>query len=95
VNSQDETYDDETVKRAKISTTNYLKSNFENIQSVEITKVYQNEMGGMTVEGKVNNGDGEFSTGIEKDFSVGNVGVNEKFPNRKEECAKNTCEYEY
>ncbi|MBF0707686.1 DUF1433 domain-containing protein [Alkalihalobacillus hwajinpoensis] len=93
--SSQETYDEETIAKAESSTLNYIKSNFKKIQSVEITNVYQNEMGGMTVEGSVNNGEGTFSAGIENDFSVGSVGVSETFPDRKEDCMERTCTYEH
>lgn len=92
--SSHETYDDETITKAEASTQNYIQSNFQEIQSVEITSVYQNEMGGMTVEGSVNNGKGTFSAGIENDFAVGSIGVSEAFPARKEDCMKRTCSYE-
>ncbi|MGG1686844.1 hypothetical protein [Pseudalkalibacillus sp. NRS-1564] len=93
--SSHETYDEETIAKAEASTQNYIKSNFKEIQSVEITTVYQNEMGGMKVEGSVNNGEGTFSAGIENDFSVGSVGVSETFPDRKEDCMERTCTYEH
>ncbi|MDP4549677.1 DUF1433 domain-containing protein [Alkalihalobacillus macyae] len=93
--SSNKAYDQETITNAEASTQNYIKSNFEEIQSVEITSIYQNEMGGMTVEGSVNNGKGSFSAGIENDFSVGSVGISEEFPDRKENCMKRTCSYEY
>ncbi|QHA91104.1 hypothetical protein [Bacillus sp. N1-1] len=92
--SSSETYDDKTIAKAEASTQNYIESNFKEVQSVEITTVYQNEMGGMTVEGSVNNGEGTFSAGIENDFSVGSVGVSETFPDRKEDCMERTCSYE-
>ena len=68
-------------------------NNYEEIESVEVTKVYQSEMGGLNVDGTINDGEAEFSAGIENDFSVGSIGLGEGFPKMKDACRDQTCDY--
>ncbi|MBF0707697.1 MULTISPECIES: DUF1433 domain-containing protein [Bacillaceae] len=93
MNSQSENYDDETKRKAKESVESFLVNNYENINSVEFTNVYQSEMGSLNVDGTINNGESDFSAGIENDFSIGSIGLGEGFPEIKEECREETCDY--
>ncbi|MYL64350.1 hypothetical protein GLW07_13415 [Bacillus hwajinpoensis] len=88
-----EEYDDETKTKAKKAVESFLMNNFEHIVSVEFTHVYQSEMDGLNVDGTINGGEAEFSAGIENDFSVGSIGLGEGFPEIKEECQEETCDY--
>ncbi|MGG1686846.1 DUF1433 domain-containing protein [Pseudalkalibacillus sp. NRS-1564] len=88
-----EKYDDETKTNAKKSVESFLMNNYEHIDSVEFTNVYQSEMGGLNVDGTINDGEAEFSAGIENDFSVGSIGLGEGFPEIKKACLVETCDY--
>lgn len=92
MNSQSDNYDDETKNKAKESVKSFIFNNYEDIESVEFTKVYQSEMGGLNVDGTVNDGVARFSAGIENDFSVGSLGLGEGFPDMKEECKEQICD---
>src|SRR5699024_9818286 len=77
-------YDKETIEKAEATAKSYLENNYIDIKSVEIEKVYRGEMGGMRLKGTVNN-KYEFSMGInESDFTVGSMGGEKGFPDRKE-----------
>ncbi|MGG1686835.1 hypothetical protein [Pseudalkalibacillus sp. NRS-1564] len=92
MNSQSENYDDETKEKAKEAVRSFVVSNYEDIDSVEITKLYQSEMGGLNIEGTVNDGAAEFKAGVRNDFSIGNLSPGEKFPDMKEECKEQICD---
>lgn len=86
-------FDEDTTKRAGETAESYVKSNFQDIETVEIKKVYRGPMGGMVVDGVVN-GQYEFDLGMdEDDFTVQSGGYGEGFPNRKEECKNKSCDY--
>ncbi|MDP4549675.1 DUF1433 domain-containing protein [Alkalihalobacillus macyae] len=86
-------YDDETKIKAKKTVERFLMNNYENIDTVEFTSVDQSEMGGLNVDGTINDGEAEFSAGIENDFSVGSIGLGEGFPEIKDACMVETCDY--
>ena len=91
MNSAD--YDKGTIEKAEAVAKSYLENNFTDIESVEIEKVYRGEMGGMVVDGKVNN-TYEFSMDVnESDFTFGSMGVGKGFPDLKEECIRKSCDY--
>ncbi|MDP4549684.1 hypothetical protein Q9251_02165 [Alkalihalobacillus macyae] len=90
-NTHSEDYDNETKEKAKASVEEFITSNYEEIDSVEMTRVYQSEMGGLNVDGTVNGGAARFSAGIESDFSVGSLGLGEGFPEMKEACKERIC----
>ncbi|WP_181917356.1 DUF1433 domain-containing protein [Virgibacillus dokdonensis] len=75
MNSNNETYDDTTKEKATEAVKQYLKNNFEGIESVKIDKIYQSPMGGLTVDGNVNEGVADFSAGVENDYTVGSIGL--------------------
>jgi len=86
-------YDKETIEKAEATAKSYLENNYTDIESVEIEKVYRGEMGGLRIKGTVNN-KYEFGMGInESDFTVGSIGGEKGFPDRKEECKDKSCDY--
>ncbi|WP_283152666.1 hypothetical protein [Guptibacillus hwajinpoensis] len=91
--SQGNDYDEETIDKAKKSVERFILHNYEEIESVEITRSYESEMGGLNVDGTINGGEAEFSAGIENDFSVGSIGLGEGFPEIKKACLVETCDY--
>lgn len=78
-------YDKKTTAEASETAENYLKENYQDIESVEIEKVFRSPMGGMKVNGTVNN-QFNFSLGLEEsDFSIRGNATGEGFPARKED----------
>lgn len=76
-------YDKETIEKAEIAAESYLKEKYTDIETIEIEDVYQGEMGGLRVKGTVNKKH-EFSMGVnESDFTIGSIGTEEGFPERK------------
>lgn len=90
MNSED--YDQETIDNAKKAVESYLNNNYQNIESIEIKDVYENPMGGMSVDGTVNESF-KFNIGLNNDFTVGVSGLGKGFPDKKEECKNKTCDY--
>lgn len=86
-------YNQEEINKAKATIESYLKSNYENIESVEINEVYKGPMGGMRIEGTVNKKYG-FEAGVEEnDFTIGSISEKKGFPDLKDECKNKTCDY--
>ena len=70
---------------AESAAENYLKENYQNINSVEILEMRESPMGGMMIEGTVNN-QAEFVISMdEESMIVGSIGKREGFPDRKED----------
>lgn len=90
--SQGNDYDEETIDKAKKSVERFILHNYEEIESVEITRSYESEMGGLTIEGTVNDVAAEFTAGVRSDFSIGHLAPGEDFPDRKEACKEQICE---
>lgn len=90
--SQGNDYNEETIELAKESVERFIIHNYEEIDSVEITKSYESEMGGLTIEGTVNDGSAEFTAGVRNDFSIGHLAPGEDFPDMKEGCKVQICE---
>ncbi|MBF0707692.1 DUF1433 domain-containing protein [Alkalihalobacillus hwajinpoensis] len=90
--SQGNDYDKETIDKAKKSVERFIAHNYEDIGSVEITSSYESEMGGLTIEGTINDGEAEFTAGVRSDFSIGHLAPGEDFPNMKEACKEQICE---
>ncbi|SDM67555.1 DUF1433 domain-containing protein [Sediminibacillus halophilus] len=91
VNSPNNSYNEETKEKAIEAVEKYLQNNFVGITSVQVTDIYQSPMSGLTVDGNVNDGEADFSAGVESDYTIGSIGVSKEFPERKEECKENTC----
>ncbi|WP_077305673.1 DUF1433 domain-containing protein [Terribacillus halophilus] len=92
VNKYGESYDEETVVQAKETAESYIKSNFKDVQSVELKEPYQSPMGSLSIEGTVN-GKADFTIDFNNDFTVAMVGKKEGFPERKDECIERVCDY--
>ncbi|MBN8208947.1 hypothetical protein JI666_09335 [Bacillus sp. NTK071] len=93
MNSQSENFDDEKKEKAKEAVKSFVVSNYKDIDTVEITKLHQSEMGGLNIEGTVNHGRAQFKAGVRNDFSIGNLSVGDEFPDIKEECKERLCAY--
>ena len=86
-------YNQEAINKAEKVVESYLKSNYKNIETVEVNVIYKSPMGGITADGTVNKVY-EFNIGIEEsDFTIGSIGEGKGFPDRKEECKDKTCDY--
>ncbi|HLR68984.1 MAG TPA: hypothetical protein VK105_18015 [Virgibacillus sp.] len=86
-------YDEETTKKAEKTAESYVKSNYQDVETVEIEKVHESPMGGMMVDGSVNS-KYEFSIGMdEDDYTVQSIGVKHGFPDRKNKCEEKECDY--
>jgi len=91
VNSHD--YDEEIIIKAEEIAENYIRSNYENIETIEFIAVEENSMGAMQVKGVVN-GNAEFTVNTdEESFEVGSIVTKGGFPDRKEECKNGGCDY--
>ncbi|WP_405099989.1 hypothetical protein [Oceanobacillus sp. FSL H7-0719] len=87
-----DSFDDETITKFKSVTEYYIKSNFETIESIEIDDPYISKMGATKIDGIVN-GQGRFSITLNDDYSVAGISLKEGFPERKEECKDQVCDY--
>ncbi len=86
-------YDEETITKAEAIAGSYLRNNYKDIETIEIEKVYTGQLGGMEVDGTVNN-KYPFSIGVdETDFTINRIGEGEGFPERKEACKVKSCDY--
>ncbi|HLR68982.1 MAG TPA: hypothetical protein VK105_18005 [Virgibacillus sp.] len=86
-------FDKETTTKAGETTESYMTNNFQDIETVEIEKVYRDPMGGMSIDGTVNE-QYEFSLGMdEDDYTVQSGGYGEGFPDFKKECEDTVCDY--
>lgn len=89
----DNSYDEETIVKAEAAAKSYVENNFRNIESVQLEEPYQSPMGGMKVDGTVNDGQSDFSISLNNDFTVGSISLGEGFLERFEECSKKNCDY--
>ena len=91
MNSAD--YDKETIEKAEAAAKSYLKNNYEDIKSIEIEKTFKGPLGGLNVEGTVNE-KYFFNLDVEQpDFNIGSIGVRKGFPKKKAECKEKDCDY--
>ncbi|WP_166000791.1 hypothetical protein [Bacillus sp. Cs-700] len=92
MNSNEEKYDEETVKEAKENVTSYINNNYANIDNLIVNDPYEAEMGIITVEGKANGED--FSVSLDTELKIAGVAIqSENFPEKKEECQEKICDY--
>jgi hypothetical protein len=92
VNDNNETYDEATTKEALTTAESYIRNNFS-IENVSLEEPYQTEMGGMAIDGTVNNEE-EFTININEDFTVDGLAIRSKnFPPRKKGCEEKICDY--
>jgi PBP1b-binding outer membrane lipoprotein LpoB len=91
VNENNDTYNEETVEKAKKTTEDYLRNNYVDVRSIELDEPYQSQMGSLSIEGTVN--DKGFTIHLNEDFTVSSIGKKEGFPNKREECKERDCAY--
>ena len=87
-----DSFDDETITKFKSVTEYYIKSNFETIESIEMDDPYISKMGATKIDGIVN-GQGRFSITLNDDYTVAGISLKKGFPERKEECKDQVCDY--
>lgn len=76
---QAETYDEETKREAMETAESYLVHNFE-INEISLDEPYQTEMGGMAIDGNVNQNE-KFTINLEEDLTVAGLAIrSEDFP---------------
>ncbi len=96
VNTKNQDYDDETINKAIQSAENYIKNNFKDIEKIHFSDDHKSPMGGFTVRGYVNdNKDANFdmTVEIENNYNIPSMGMGKGFPERKEECIDQICDY--
>ncbi|WP_176087305.1 DUF1433 domain-containing protein [Virgibacillus dokdonensis] len=96
MNSNKETLDENTIRKAKNTAESYLKNNYKNIDKIEFSDNYSSPMAGFMIRGIVNNNkEANFSIDMDvnNNFEIGSVGTGEKFPDMKEECKDEDCDY--
>jgi hypothetical protein len=91
VNENDDTYDKETIEKAKKTTEDYLRNNYVDVRLIELDEPYQSKMGSLSIEGTVN--DKGFTIHLNEDFTVSSIGKKKGFPNKREECKERDCAY--
>ncbi len=88
-----EDYDEETITKAEAVAESYLRSNYKDIETIEIEKVYTGQLGGLEVRGTANNKYRFNLTVGESNFTIMGISEGENFPERKEECKVKSCDY--
>ncbi|WP_054950408.1 DUF1433 domain-containing protein [Numidum massiliense] len=85
--------DKKVANKAKIKVEDYIRKNYEGIETVEFTDVSRSPLGGLMVDGIVN-GKAGFSASVDdsSDYYIGSIGEEEGFPPEKEECVEKVCE---
>ena len=91
---QAETHDKETIQKATEAAESYMVHNFV-IEEITLDAPYQTEMGGMAIDGKVDQ-DEEFTINLEEDFKVAGLAIrSENFPPRKKGVKKEFVNTKY
>ncbi|MFD1334763.1 hypothetical protein ACFQ4N_04100 [Oceanobacillus iheyensis] len=88
----DPDFDDETTSKLKNVTESYIENNFEAVESIELDEPYISPMWGTKIDGTVN-GQGGFSISLNDDLTVAAISTKEGFPDTKEECKDQICDY--
>ncbi|HLS08681.1 DUF1433 domain-containing protein [Lentibacillus sp.] len=94
MNTDENKFDKKTIEKAKEKVESYIRNNYENIETIEFNNDdYVSGMGGLMIRGTVNEEAG-FSAKIDPEtFQVGSIGLKTGFPNMKEECKGEICDY--
>lgn len=93
MNNEKDKYSDETIQKARQTVESYLRNNYKDIETVEFNNDFSSPMGGMMVRGTVNDEAG-FTVDIDPEtFEVMGLGEKTGFPERKEECKDQECDY--
>ncbi|MDP4549676.1 hypothetical protein Q9251_02125 [Alkalihalobacillus macyae] len=89
---QAENYEEETKREAMEVAESYMVQNFE-IKEISLGEPYQTEMGGMAIDGKVDQVE-KFTINLQEDYTVAGLAIrSENFPPRKKGCEEKICEY--
>lgn len=75
-------------------TMTYVKNNFKDIKTIEVTETEYSPIGTIFVSGYINNDENlKFSSNVNpKEKMVNSISTSEKFPETKEECKDTVCE---
>lgn len=94
MNTDENKFDKKTIEKAKEKVESYIRNNYENIETIEFNNDdYVSGMGVLMIRGTVNEEAG-FSAKIDPEtFQVGSIGLKTGFPNMKEECKGEICDY--
>ncbi|MEN1969807.1 DUF1433 domain-containing protein [Lentibacillus sp. N15] len=93
MNKDEVEYDDKTIKKAQEKVESFIRNNYRNVETVEFEPVKPHPMGGIAILGTVNNSAG-FTADIDMDtFRVMSLGEKMGFPEVKEECEDEVCDY--
>lgn len=96
MNNNNQNHDDEIIEKAQQSVENYLSNNYKGIETIEFSDDFSSPMGGLSIRGTVNNNEvANFSIGVkpENNYRISSIGKGKEFPDRKEECKEQTCDY--
>lgn len=78
-------YNKATIEQAELVVEEHIRERYQQIETVEIEKVYRGSSGSMNVDGTVNN-QAEFYLSLDEDtFKVQSTGLGEGFPDEKED----------
>ncbi|MCA0993510.1 DUF1433 domain-containing protein [Guptibacillus hwajinpoensis] len=92
VNSSNQTYDNNTIEKARESVESYFRNNYDNVEKIKFSEDTDDPMGGLMINGTINGAD--FSASVNpEDFTVNSVGETEGFPEVKKECQEKVCDY--
>ncbi|MEC0284006.1 hypothetical protein [Terribacillus saccharophilus] len=83
--------DEQTITEAKKVASSYIENNYESVESIKLDEPYRGQMGSLKVDGTVN--EIEFSISLNEDLTFKGISIEEKFPERKDECKDTSCEY--
>ena len=91
VDSSNEGFDEEFIAKAEDKAEQYIRSNYNGVETVEFSTDHSSPMGNFALRGTVN-GEAKFEMDISKSFFIGGISEGEGFPKIKEECIEVACE---
>ncbi|MCA0172131.1 DUF1433 domain-containing protein [Bacillus sp. RAR_GA_16] len=91
VNSSNERYDQEFIAKAKDKAEQYIRNNYNGVETVEFSNDHSSPMGNFALRGTVN-GEAKFEMDISQSFFIGGISEGDGFPKIKEECIEVSCE---
>ncbi|QXE01969.1 hypothetical protein [Terribacillus sp. DMT04] len=74
---------EDTVRKANQATKAYIENDYEHVKTIELDNPFQSPMGGMSIDGTVNDGMAGFSISFNKDISISSISTDKGFPSRK------------
>ena len=87
-----DTYDVETIDKAKSAVESFINANFKEVTAIECGEPYESPMGGMVIDAEVNN-EAVISLNFDEEFKIGSYSTEDGFPDKKDECKDKVCEY--